>query len=164
MRTSSPLPSPRLSSSSGVRRFASSVGLVLYNKWLVSPCHPGDEMCGAGFPFPVFITMCSFAFCGAAAQCVCLFYGWRLEESLGAWTWTSLFKLTSSVMFFSGADVALTNLAFVYLNANFVEMVKVLGLAAGDSAEGGRAAAVMGEAAAEGGAMEAEEAGEPNRQ
>ena len=43
---------------------------------------------------------------------------------MGPWTWGGLFKLTAPISFFSGTDIALTNLAFVYLNSNFVEMVK----------------------------------------
>ena len=106
------------------RRFTFSIGLVLYNKWLVSPCHPGQALCGASFPFPVFITLCGFSFCAAAAHCVCWSYGWWLEDTLGPWTWFGLFTLTAPISFFAGIDIALTNLSYVYLNSNFVEMVK----------------------------------------
>jgi drug/metabolite transporter (DMT)-like permease len=96
--------------------FSVSVALVMFNKWLFAAR-------GVGFPFPIAVTGLHMALNTANTWLLCRARGLPLWRSAGV-TRGVFVRHFLAVGLFTGLDIALSNMSFIYLEASFVEMVK----------------------------------------
>ena len=88
-----------------------SSGIILFNKWLLSP---------ANFPYPVTLAFWHMLFCSAvgilAVQTSCV-----PRQKV---TWNTCFKICIPVAALGAAGLTLGNAAFIYLSVAFAQMLK----------------------------------------
>ncbi|XRB05560.1 triose-phosphate transporter [Pycnococcus provasolii] len=136
---SSPSSHVRSSSSSSLTRqrmittlcflayYTCSISLVLFNRWLFSSEANG----GLALPFPIMVTAAHLATNAVLAIVVIALL--KLEPPLQAigylgkgtaFPYRTIARGVMPVSVFMGIDIALSNMAFIYLDSTFVEMVK----------------------------------------